>query len=505
VTPAAYRDIGALLAEQAARAGDRVYVEAVDGPARLTFAGLDAACHRLGHFLAERGVKPGDRVSVLSGNRLEVVVLFYGIQRAGAAVNPINVEVNAKNAARMLHDVEPRLVVWDPAIGEPLGEVARGAGSHHVSIDELFAALPRYPAIPTGTAPPGPRDLAIIDYTSGTTATPKGVCIGHEAYFHQARGMMERLGLTGADRLLEYRALSWASAQCLSLGPTLQAGARLVLAPGFSQRAFFGWVRDHRVTVAAGVPTVLAMLLERPVPVTRADVASLRFITSSAAPLPRDRQDAFERRYGIPVLQGCGMTEAGFMACNPPGAPRAGSIGPPLPALRARFLDERGAVCPVGRDGELVIDGPPLASAYLTDRGTLVPLPADGFRTGDLGHADADGYLYLTGRKKDLIIKGGVNVAPMEIAAALAAHPAVAEAAAIGVPDAVYGEVIAGFVALRAGREVAAEDLLRHCRTRLSDFKMPSRVVVLDAIPRTDRGKLDRERLRGLWRGVPAS
>jgi acyl-coenzyme A synthetase/AMP-(fatty) acid ligase len=318
------------------------------------------------------------------------------------------------------------------------------------------------------------------------------------------RSLVERLAIGPRDRLLEYRSLAWASPQCLSLGPSLQAGARLVLTPRFSRRAFFGWIETHAVTIAAGVPAVFAMLLEEPVPLPAGALRSLRFVTSSAAPLALETQRAFESRYGVRVLQGCGMTEAGFMAINPPDAPRPGSIGLPVPYLTARFVDEAGAPCPPGREGELVVGGPAMASAYL-EAGRLVPIPRDGFPTGDLGHADADGYLYLTGRKKDLIIRGGVNIAPLEITTALLAHPAVVEAATIGVPDAVYGEAIASFVVLRPGADAAPADLIAHCRARLAPFKLPEHVRVVGALPRNDRGKVAREGLRALWEaGAPA-
>jgi acyl-coenzyme A synthetase/AMP-(fatty) acid ligase len=345
-----------------------------------------------------------------------------------------------------------------------------------------------------------PDDIAVVNYTSGTTATPKGVCISHRAAFYMGRSLVERLDIQERDRLLEYRSLGWASPQCLSLWPSLQAGATLVLAPRFSRRAFADWIRDHAVTIAAGVPTVFAMLLEEPIPLQPGGFATLRFVTSSAAPLPVEHQRAFERRYGVPILQGCGMTEAGFMGMNPPGAPRAASIGPVVPYLEARFVDDAGLPCPPGVEGELAVYGRAMASAYLGEGGRLVPIPQHGFRTGDLGYADADGYLYLTGRKKDLIIRGGVNIAPEEITAALLAHPAVAEAATIGVPDPVYGEAIASFVVARAGVPVTPDDLLAHCRDRLSDFKLPRHIVLIEALPRTDRGKIAREALQARWR-----
>jgi acyl-coenzyme A synthetase/AMP-(fatty) acid ligase len=374
-------------------------------------------------------------------------------------------------------------------------------------LEELLGVLAGFPASPGGRRVGSPRDTAIIDYTSGTTARPKGVCISHEAYFYMARSPAERLGLGPGDRLLEYRALSWASAQVVSLGPTLQTGTTLVLARKLSRSRFFDWIREQRVTIAAGVPPVINMLLDRPVPVTADDVPTLKFITSSAAPLPADRQLAFERRYRIPVIQMCGMTEAGLMGGNPPAAPRPGSIGLPMPHLRARFVDDGGAECAPGQAGELVVGGRQMASAYLAEGGTLIPLPEDGFRTGDLGYRDADGYLYLTGRKKDLIIRGGVNIAPMEITSVLLEHPAVSEAATIGVPDAVYGEGIVSFVVCRASRAASAEELLGHCRTRLSAVQLPQQILLLETIPMTDRGKVSRESLEAIWRthrGSPA-
>jgi acyl-coenzyme A synthetase/AMP-(fatty) acid ligase len=496
--PGGYRDLDVILADHAHRRGARVYLEDVGSGGRLTFAELDAWTARLGHFLAERSIVRGDRVSVLSENCWELVVLFLGVQRYGATVNPLNVEVNAKNVAQMLRDVGPRLVLWHPAIPAELRGPAETAAAGALPFDRLFGALQRYPASPAPRVGATPGDVAVIDFTSGTTATPKGVCISHEAAFYMGRSLVERLGISAADRILEYRALSWASPQCLSLGPTIQTGATLVLAPRFSRRRFFDWIREQGVTIAAGVPTVVQMLLERPVPVTAADVPTLRFLTSSAAPLSAATEREFERRYRIPIAQGCGMTEAGFMGMNPPDARRAGSIGPVVPHLTARFVDEAGRACPPGVTGELVVGGRQLASAYLADGGALEPFPPDGFRTGDLGYADADGYLYLTGRTKEVIIRGGVNVAPMEITSALLAHPAVAEAATIGVPDPVYGEAIVSFVVPRPGRAVTTEELEAHCRTRLSEFKRPRRIALLEALPRTERGKLARDELRAL-------
>ena len=497
--------LDALLTDHARHRGERVYLEALAPRARLTFADLDRACHRVGHLLAAHGVAPGDRVSILSDNCAELVVLFLGILRYGAVVNPLNVEVSLKNLGQILHDVEPRLVVWNRSAPAEVGAIVAAAAAAVLSFgpdgDDLFARLEAFPASPaSGRGAVEAKAIGVIDYTSGTTATPKGVCISHEAFWLMGDGMADRLGLTDADRMLDYRVLSWASPQVMSFGPTLLAGATYVLAPRFSHRRFFDWIREHEVTVSIGVPAVLNMLLDRPLDVRHQQVPTLKFITSSSAPLSVERQREFERRYGIPIVQMCGMTEAGVMGGNPPAAPRAGSIGPPLKHIEARFVDDAGGECAPGQHGELWVRGPQLASAYLTGRGTLEAIPRDGFRTGDIGYRDADGYLYLTGRKKDLIIRGGVNIAPLEITAVLLAHEAVADAVTIGVPDPIYGEAVVSFVALRPGHPPGEPELRQHCRTRLSDFKLPTRIIVVDAIPKTDRGKIARDRLLALAR-----
>ena len=499
-----YRSVDALLTEHARRRGAKVYAESIAQRASLTFAELDAATNRVAHFLADRDLRANQRVTLLSDNSLEFLVLFFGVQRYGATVNPINIEVNAKNVAQMLSDVEPALVLWSQAIPEELRAVVARSGYEAIPFgdlgaDDFWHALSSYSTTPCQRRVGNADAIGLINYTSGTTAKPKGVCISHEAFFYQCRSPAESLGLTENDRVLEYRAMSWASPQLLSVGATLQAGATLVFAPRFSQSRFFDWIRDYEITISAGVPTAISMLIDRPSVPSREAIRTLKFITSSSAPLPVARQQEFERHYSIPIVQACGMTEAGFMAGNPPDACRLGSIGVAMPHIRATFVDESGTECAPGQQGELVVSGPQMARAYLVDRGALTEIPQDGFRTGDIGYQDADGYLYLTGRKKDLIIKGGVNIAPMEITSVLLAHPAVGEAATIGVPDEIYGEAIVSFVAAHAGQSVTTEELMAHCRARLSPFKLPGQIILLEALPMVERGKVSRQQLLDIW------
>jgi acyl-coenzyme A synthetase/AMP-(fatty) acid ligase len=311
---------------------------------------------------------------------------------------------------------------------------------------------------------------------------------------------VDRLEITERDTILDYRHFSWSSPQILSIGPTMQTGATLVLARRFSQARFFDWIRDHGVTVAVGIPTVINMLLARPVPVTAAVLPTLRFLTSSTAPLSLEKHLEFEKTYGIPIVQLAGGTETGFMCGNHPRARKHGSIGRPTLNMRVQILDDDGREVPPGVEGEMVVSGRQLASAYWQGPAQLLPIPQDGFRNGDLAKRDGDGYVYITGRRKDIVIKGGVNIASLEITNCLLEHPDVADAGTLGVADEIYGEVPVGFVALRSVGSPSEAALLEHCRARLVAFKVPAAIVVVGAIPKNANGKTDREALAKLWR-----
>jgi acyl-coenzyme A synthetase/AMP-(fatty) acid ligase len=241
------------------------------------------------------------------------------------------------------------------------------------------------------------------------------------------------------------------------------------------------------------------MLLARPAPVTRADLPALRFMTSSTAPLSLDKHLEFEKTYGIPIVQLAGGTETGFMCGNSPRARKHGSIGRPTLNMTVRLLDDAGHEVPPGHEGEMVVSGRQLASAYWQGPDKLVPIPRDGFRNGDLARQDDEGYVYITGRKKDIIIKGGVNIASLEITNCLLEHADVADAGTLGVKDDIYGEAPVGFVALRPGRATPEAELLEHCRAKLVAFKVPAAIVVVDGVPKNANGKLDRDALAAIW------
>ena len=314
----------------------------------------------------------------------------------------------------------------------------------------------------------------MLSFTSGTSAAPKGVMHRFGNYYWIADQSINMWQLTGADRMLEFRSLSWASSHMLCLNPALRVGATILLARRFSRSRFFGWLRDFAPTMVIGVPTVINLLLGLdPAPEDIAATRALRFMSSSTAPLMVEQHRRFEETCGIKLNQLYGMSEGGIVAGNHVGARRIGSVG----------------AQPAG--------------SYLLANGTVEPIAR--LRTGDLGYLDEDGFLIITGRAKDVIIRGGVNIAPMEIDNVLAAHPDIREAATIGVPDSLYGEKPVSFATLCPDRSAdgATEEaaILAHCAERLSDIKVPARVIFLDDIPKNNRGKIDRAALAALWTG----
>ena len=503
-----YQSIDQIITRHARERGDKAYAISAETGDEISYAALSAITNRICHFLASRGIKANDRIAVLSDNCLAQMALYQGVQRYGATVCLVNCDVNAMNVQQILYDVEPKIVLWHRGLAPELQAIAKATGVENYPFDDLpepgtenefFSLIAKLPETHCDKLVGGPDDLTLINYTSGTTSKPKGVCCTNAGYFYATDSVTAGFDITENDRLLEYRALTWCSPQLLSMTSTLLVGASFVLAKKFSVSNFFDWIQKYGVTISAGVPTAITMLLERPHAISKADLPTLRYMTTSSAPIAPETYEAFQKRYGITLLQGSGMSEAGFIFSNDPKAPRRGTVGKPLRNILARFVDEQGFDRPTGVEGELMLNGPQMYAAYLLGRGEIQPMPAEGFRSGDLGHFDEEGYAFLTGRMKDLIIHGGVNIAPMEINTILCEHPGVLEAATIGVPDRVYGEAVACFVVAKPGQTPSHESIMGHLKQRLSEFKMPQSVSFINALPKTDRGKVSKDGLLKYW------
>ncbi len=488
-----FRPVSTLLRRHAEADPDKVFLQSAEDGRALTRGETLARCEGFAGVFAERGLAPGDRILVLSENGLEQMALFMACLATGVAYCAINVEVNAGHVAEMTRRLDPRLVVR----GE--GAESLDPGRDAVPLDSLFEDAASHP--PAALPEIGEDGVAVIGFTSGTSAAPKGMIHNHGNYFWIADQTIDMWKLGPGDRVLEYRSISWPSTHMLTVMPMLVAGGTIVLARRFSHSRFFDWIADYRPTLVIGVPTVVNMLLDRDGPPPSGGFAGVRFMSSSTAPLMVSAHERFEQTYGIELMQLYGMSEGGVVAGNHVGERRIGSVGRPGLYQNVRILDADGAAAKSGEIGEIEIGGAQNASAYLLEGGAVVPIRGTRFKTGDVGYLDADGFLHVTGRAKDVIIRGGVNIAPLEIDNALTRHRDVAEAATIGVPDPIYGEAVVAYVVARANARLTGPDLARHCETLLPDFKRPREIVLRDALPKNASGKIDRIALRAEWEG----
>lgn len=493
-----FRDIHSILLDSQKRFGVKTFVISVDQDTQLSFNDINDYTGRVANFLKERKASKKTRICLIGKNCVETLVLFLGILRYGAIACPINFEESRENISRIMQRVKPELCFYDRDLGPVWWTGSLLSLSYSDSPlkepTDFFSLLDR--CSPSFDESLGEReDIAEILFTSGTTESPKGVVISRHGLFLMVDEVIRKVEMTSDDRVLEYRAYSWASTQLLSLLSTLRVGATLVLARKFSRSKFPEWLRKYDVTVSSGVPTVINILVSDPVELRKDDVPSLKYMTSSSAPLSVEKHREFERIYGIRINQMAGMTEAGWMIGNPPGKSKMGSVGTPFFHKQVFIMDEEGRECPQGREGEVVVQGPSLAMGYLNEKGEVDPFPKEGLRTGDMGYKDSEGYVFITGRKKDLIIRGGVNISPNEITDRILHCPGVKDAATIGVPDKIYGEEVASFVVPMEKVKLSSEIIRKHCRATLPEFKLPKIIRFLDQIPKTERGKVSKNGL----------
>ncbi|RRQ82271.1 AMP-dependent synthetase [Streptomyces griseofuscus] len=461
-----------------------------DAHGTLSNAGFADLIDRYARHLAHRGVRPGDIVAVKLTNRVELVATLFAAWRLGAALTPVNPALTATETAYQLDDCRARVVVTEEAPdGLP-------AATTPLTLPELAAAAPDLGPLPE---PPADGDaLALVIYTSGTTGRPKGVELLHRNIDAMTEAMIETMRLTPADHSLLILPLFHVNGIVVSVLSPLRAGGQATLVGRFSAKGFFGALERARPTFFSGVPAIYAMLADLP-PEVRPDTSSLRFAVCGAAPMPPGLIAAVEQRFGFRLVEGYGLSEATCASTSNPldGPRKPGTVGLPLPGQTVSIVDERGRTVTDGGIGEVVISGPTLMHGYLgRPEETAKALRGGRLHTGDLGRLDEDGYLVLVDRVKDMIIRGGENVYPKEIETVLHGHPGVREAAVVGRPDPVLGEVPVAFVALRDGTGELPADIAAFAAERLAPYKCPVEILVLPELPRNPVGKTDKPALR---------
>jgi len=494
------------IARAAQRDPEKPWIVCADDGRTVSYRELRDVTARVAAALHKRGIGRNDRVALLADNSIEHLLCYFGVMAYGATICTVHVEMNRNQLDNIFARLAPSLVLHQDGLG--LDDLLASVSAPRLLLgrwdrrdDETFFAEVARHAPSDALTTAGADDDAVILFTSGTSARPKGVVLNYREHLMNIEPAAEGFGITAHDRVYDFRSFNWASAQLLGALVPVNRGATLVMAAKFSASRFFRHVRDHAVTVAAGNPTTINILLNTETTAHRDNLPALRFLTSSSAPLTPAEWRRFEERFGIPIAQGYGSSETGWIAAIPGGQRRLGTVGRPLAYHRLAIVDGDGRQLPSGEIGQVEIGGFAAHDyRYLAEDGSVRVNSRGRIRTGDLGLIDADGFLAVTGREKELIIRGGVNISPLEIDGFLMRHPELIEVATVGVPDAVYGEEVVSYVVARPGASVDAGELLRYCNDGLPAFKAPKQIVLSASLPKTERGKLDRRALAERWR-----
>jgi len=512
-TPSPHHNAGGWLARRAATTGERTAL--IEPGRQFTYSALDTRAARFAGLLRARGIRRGDRVALLLGNRSAFLEAVFGTARVGAIALPLNIRLAAPEIHQLLSDAEPSLLLHEGDLDRLAREacrgldpaparlsVAKGGPDRRDPYEEALAeAEPDYAVEPVTT-----EDPMILMYTSGTTGIPKGALLPHRKSLFNSLNAQLFFDLRGDDVVLVMVPLFHSfGLQILSM-PALYAGATIVLHRTFEPAQVWETVRQHRITFFGAVPTMFRALHETLEAHPGAwDLSSLRFAFTAGSAIPVELIHAFQAR-GLVLKQGFGQTETSILCCLDAGdvIRKAGSVGRPVFHAEVRVVDtelldhepEAWRDVPPGKSGEIVVRGPITMIGYWRKpEATAETLRGEWLRTGDLATVDEEGFVTLVGRARDMYISGGENVYPAQIEQVYSAHPALREIAVTAIPDPRWGETGCAFVVPEAGVRIDPEALRSWGRERLASFKVPTRFEILDELPKTVTGKIQKHRL----------
>ncbi len=509
----AARTLAELVADVARQDGERTAVIFQDRP--ISYAALDGLIERAANALAARGVRHGDRVAVMLPNIPHFIVAYYAILRLGAVVVPLNVLYKNDEIGYILGDSEAKIfIVYESFYAQAAAAIAR---SPSVQETIVVGAGP----VPTGTTPWGlnppliagsqdaprrapvevtPEDLAVICYTSGTTGRSKGAMLTHRNFIANCEQIerMERVKFGPDDVLMLVLPLFHIYAMNVGMNSCLHAGGVSVLVTRFEAEPVLVEIQKHRCTIFLGAPPMFVAWVNSGV-LDHYDLSSLRVVNSGAAALPVQVLEHFREQCGIEIQEGYGLTETAPTTHSNSAGPRVkpGTIGPTIPGVEARVVDEHDNDAPPGQEGEIVVRGDNVTSGYWRmPKATAEALRGGWFHTGDVATIDEDGYYTIVDRKKDMINAAGFKVWPREVEEVLFRHPAVREAAVVAAPDPYAGERPVAYIALKAGQTATPEELIAYTKQHLASFKAPVRIKFRDELPKLPTGKVLRRQLR---------
>lgn len=475
--------------------------------AKITYRQLDQAVDSLAGGLLDLGLKHQGRVSLLLGNNPDFIRSHFAITRAGGTAVPLNPMFKGEEIKYILNDAEAVFLIT-PISFLPLIETVWGqvpslkrviviggeTDGDVVSYEDLLAR------------PSGPveekaadSDIAACLYTSGTTGKPKGALLTHGNLVFDTLAIIKHAELLPSDNNLCVLPLFHSFAQTVCMLCPIFSGGSITVMPQFRPDTVLKEIIDKKVNIFAGVPAMYASILATISNPAQFDLSSLRLCFSGGASMPLEVMRLFEERYGVTIIEGNGPTETSPVSYVNPvrGVRKPGSVGPPIKGVKVKIVDGDDRELPANEVGEICVQGPNVMAGYLNQpEATAEAMKGGWFHTGDLGKIDEDGYVYIVDRKKDMIIVGGLNVYPREVEECLYENPKVAEAAVIGVADELRGEVPKAFIVLKPGVQGTPREFSLFARARLANYKCPRQVAIVDALPKTATGKIDKKQLK---------
>ncbi len=484
-------NLAAILSDAAAQGPERLAVKLDDY--ELSYGLLEQAAMRLGGLLRAHGLQPGDRVALMLPNVPYFPAIYYGALAAGAIAVPLNVLNKRREVEYYLRDCGAKLMfVWHDFAGEaqPAGAAS---GCETISVvpgefeQTLFASEPA-----EGPIPREPDDTAVLLYTSGTTGHPKGAELTHANLLSNCAASRDLFALDAGVVVLGALPLFHSFGQTCAMNSCVLAGGLLTLLPRFDPRKALEIIERDRVSVFVGVPSMYGAMLNLP-DRDRYDTSALRVCGSGGASMPVELMRGFEQAFGCAVLEGYGLSETSPVASfnHPDRERKPGSVGTPIAGVEMRVVDEADHDLPAGEIGEIVVRGANVMKGYWNrPEATAEAMRGGWFHTGDLARVDSEGYFFIVDRKKDMIIRNGFNVYPREVEEVLYEHPAVREAAVVGVPHDQYGEEVGAAIALKQDACATAEELRGFVRERVAAFKYPRLVWIVDELPKGPTGKI---------------
>jgi len=503
-----------ILSKRAVLTPDREALYDLHTGKRYTFADLNERANRAANFLREKyDVQKGDRVSILAQNCLPFVDLLFGLGKIGAIFAPLNWRLTARELIYIVNDLQPKVLICGPEYTSVLDEMRSninvesfislegakltGAEPYESLLEQASGSEPELPSLDADD------DYCIL-YTSGTTGKPKGAVLPHRQVLWNAINTVISWGLSEQDISPILTPMFHSGGLFVFLVPLFYAGGRIVLARSFDPEESLKVIMDEKCTVILGVPTLFQLWMNSPV-FDKADFSHVHFFISGGAPCPPKLIKAWHSAKGVTMRQGYGLTEVGvncFSMTDEDALRKAGSVGKPIFHSQMRLVDTDGNDVPQGETGELIIAGPHVCAGYWRNpEATSEALQNGWFHTGDMARQDNEGYFYIAGRYKDMIISGGENIYAAEVEAVFREHEAVADAALIGQPDEKWGEVGLMAVLLKPGQAVTGEDLKEFCGERLARYKIPKRVEFVDELPYSPYGKVIKAELRKMLIG----